>query len=100
MAMKELQPARELAERLPREELPQFLGELETIRVIATARLASPMIEQRDELLEVPEAAARLSCSTDYLYRNSKRLPFVRRLGRKLLFSSAGLDAYLKRRQR
>jgi excisionase family DNA binding protein len=88
------------ANQIPREELPILIGELEQVRCIAFARLTSPAAEVRhDELLDVKEAAARLNCSDAYLYRNHKKLPFTRRdrVGRKLLFSSAGLDLYLKR---
>jgi hypothetical protein len=94
----ELQPALDLATTLARSDLPSFLGAVEEIRVVALARLASPPVEARlDQLLDVPQAAARLNVSENYLYRNSRRLPFTRRVGRKLLFSSSGLDLYLKK---
>jgi excisionase family DNA binding protein len=94
----ELQPALALARELDAADLPSFLGELETVRVIALQRLASPVIPAPpDALIEVPEAAHRLGVSPDYLYRNHKRLPFTRREGRKLLFSSNALDLYLKK---
>jgi excisionase family DNA binding protein len=89
------------ARTLPAEDLPEFLGELEHVRVVALARIAAPVVQARpdDELLDVAQTARRMNCSRDYLYRNHKRLPFTRpdRVGRKLLFSSAGLDSYLKR---
>jgi excisionase family DNA binding protein len=95
----ELQPALALAKTLPPSDLPSFLGAVEEIRVTATARLASPPVAPvEDKLLTVKEAATRLHCSPDYLYRNHKKLPFTRtdKVGAKLLFSSAGLDAYLR----
>jgi excisionase family DNA binding protein len=92
-----LQPALELAKTLPADELPRLAAELEEIRVTILARLTSPAVQAPNENLEVPEAAHRLGVSPDYLYRNSKKFPFTRRIGRKLLFSSAGLDSYLKR---
>jgi excisionase family DNA binding protein len=82
---------------LPANELPAFLGELEEIRVTALGRFATPYVETRDELLDVEQAAGRLNVSQNYLYRHSRRLPFTRRVGRKLLFSSSGLDLYLKK---
>jgi excisionase family DNA binding protein len=95
---RELEPVLDLTRTLAPAELPAFLGELEQIRVTALARITTPPVEARpDELLEVPEAAHRLGVSPDYLYRHSKRFPFTRRTGRKLLFSSAGLDAYLRK---
>jgi hypothetical protein len=92
----ELQPALEQARTLPAEQLAAFLGELETVRITALARITTPAVEpNQDVLLDVRETAKRLHCSQDYLYRHSRRLPFARRVGRKLLFSSNGLDSYL-----
>jgi predicted DNA-binding transcriptional regulator AlpA len=80
-------------------ELPRLLGDLEEIRAVAIARLSSPAIETRpDELLDVEQAAARLHVSQAYLYRSARRFPFARRIGRKLLFSSVGIDKYLSKR--
>jgi excisionase family DNA binding protein len=94
----ELQGVLAQARTLEPEELPRLLGELEEVRATALARLSAPApAAPPDELLDMPEAAARLSLSAEYLYRNSKRLPFTRRVGRRVLFSSAGIDAYLKR---
>lgn len=55
--------------------------------------------DPEDRLLTVEEAAARLGCSPDYLYRRSKHLPFAVRLGRGLRFSSSGIDTYIKQRR-
>jgi excisionase family DNA binding protein len=97
----ELQSALELARTLGFEELPRLLGDLEEIRTTALTRVALPTKwkpEPPDELLNVAEAAARLNCSKQFLYRNANRLPFTRRnaVGRSLRFSAAALDAYLK----
>jgi excisionase family DNA binding protein len=60
------------------------------------ATLTTPTVEAKEDcLLDVSEAAKRMHCSRDYLYRHSHRLPFARRVGRKLLFSSNALDLYL-----
>lgn len=94
----ELQAALDIARTLPSDELPFFLGELETVRTTALARLASPAVEAReDKLLDVSQTAARMNVSENYLYRHSRRFPFTRRQGRKLLFSSVGLDSFLKK---
>jgi excisionase family DNA binding protein len=94
----ELQPALDQARQLPAEELPRLLADLEEVRVTALARLTSPTLESRpDELLSVEETARRMNVSKDYLYHHHKRFPFVRHVGRKLLFSAAGLDTYLKK---
>lgn len=96
----ELEAALGLARRLPPEELPALIGALAEVSAVATARLAAPAVaDAPDTLLEVPEAAARLGISPDYLYRHSKKFPFTRRMGRKLLFSSVGVETYLKREQ-
>jgi hypothetical protein len=97
----ELKSAFDLARNLAPEELPELLGELEQVRAVALARLLTRTDEARpDELLDVTEAAARLHVSKPYLYKNSSRFKFSRRIGRKLLFSSAGLDSYLRKQSR
>ncbi|HLV86631.1 MAG TPA: hypothetical protein VKV39_06605 [Candidatus Sulfotelmatobacter sp.] len=88
----------ETARTLPSEQLPRFLGDLEEIRATAQARLAAPpVLQPRDELLDVAGAAERLGVSADYLYRNHAKLPFTRRMGRSLLFSSLGIDDYIRK---
>jgi len=92
-----LESAVVLAKTLAPEELPRLLGDLEEIRVTALARFASPVTETRpDELLSVEQASKRMGVSRGYLYRHHRQLNFSRRAGRKLLFSSVGLDSYLK----
>lgn len=91
----------DLARMLPADELPRLLGDLEEVRCIALTRLSTPAIASTpDELLEVPEAAARLSVSPNYLYRHSRHYPFTRREGRKLLFSAKGIEQYISRKAR
>jgi excisionase family DNA binding protein len=88
-----------LARSLPREELPRLLGDLAEISATASARLSSAVVESRpDELLDVEETARRMGVSKDYLYRHQRKFPFARRIGRKLLFSSSGLDKFIARR--
>jgi len=97
----ELQIVLDSLERMERDQLPQLLGELETIRATALMKMSAPSsLPERDELLSIEAAADRMGVSTDYLYRNSKRLPFTRRMGRKLLFSSVGIDSYISRSRR
>ena len=94
----ELESALTAARTLPPEELPRLLGDLEELRATALARLTTPAAAQRpDELLTVEQAAERLGLSVDYLYRNHSRLPFARRMGRTLRFSSLGIDEYIRR---
>jgi hypothetical protein len=84
---------------LPPGELPRFLGELEEIKYTAMARLVVPVpvhSQEADRLLSVDEASLRLGVSKDYLYRHGAVLPFTRRMGRKLLFSSLGIEKHIK----
>jgi len=100
MVVDNLEAVLRLADTLPREQLPNFLGELEKARAIALMRLIAPDSErQTDQLLDVREAANRLSMSAAYLYRSHRKFPFVRRMGRSLRFSSAGIDRYLAQRR-
>jgi excisionase family DNA binding protein len=97
----DLQSALAAARALSPDELPELLGELEQVRCTAMARLSVPAPRQTspDELLDVQEASRRLGVSAGYLYRHHRKLPFTRRVGRKLLFSSLGVGEYLRRRQ-
>ena len=85
------------ARSLPAEELPRLVGDLEEIKCIALGRLTTPVAQHPpDELLGIEEAARRLGVSVGYLYRHHRRLPFTRRMGRRLLFSANGIQAYLR----
>jgi len=95
-----LKSALAAARELPADELPSFLGELETIKAMAWARLASPapISQPHDELLGVTEAARRLGVSQDYLYAHHKDYHFTGRQGRKLLFSAQGIERHIKQK--
>jgi predicted DNA-binding transcriptional regulator AlpA len=94
-----LTPALEDARTLPADKLPRLLGDIEEVRTTALARLSAPAPAPAapDELLTCAQAAERLQCSRDYLYKAD--LPFKRKLGRSLRFSSAGITAYLARQK-
>lgn len=83
---------------LPADELPAFIGELESVKAVAWARLVSPSSapQEHDELLSAEVAAERLGVSKDYLYRHHSQYAFTRKMGRKLLFSAAGLEKYIR----
>ena len=53
-----------------------------------------------DRNLAADEAAGRLGMSKAWLYRHGHELPFAVRLGRRLLFSEHGLEAFVARRRR
>jgi hypothetical protein len=95
----QLEPVLQAARTLPPAELPRLLGDLEEVRAVAYARLstAPAPVQQADELLTVAQAAIKLNCSKDYLYK--ARFPFSRRLGRKLLFSRNGIEDYLRKQK-
>lgn len=83
---------------LPLAELPDFLAELERIKALAWARLQAPIAAPHDELLDISQASRRLGVSRSYLYRHQNKYAFVRRDGRKLLFSALGIDAYIQQK--
>lgn len=86
----------------PVEQLPVLLAALSALAGRLAVRLLT-VPERRqdagvaDENLSVEEAARRLGVSTEYLYRHAKRLPFTRRVGRRLLFSARGLERWNRR---
>jgi hypothetical protein len=82
------------------ERLPRVLGMLAEIQETCRARLSAPTpaAAAPDTLLTCAEAAALLHCSRDTLYRRD--FPFVRRLGRKRLYSSAGIAEFLRKQGR
>jgi len=94
----ELKRGLELAKTLDAAELPALIGQLAEINAVALARIATPAVQARpDESLSVGETAKRMGVSESYLYHHHKKFKFARREGGRLLFSSAGLDAYLRR---
>lgn len=54
---------------------------------------------EEERLLTVPEAAARLATSRDWIYRHAAQLPFTVRNGRQLRFSERGLTRYIQQRR-
>ena len=96
---------RSLVEETPAPELPQLIGELETARAVAWARLTAPAADKQSDVsgqgarnLDITEAAARLGISKDWLYRHASELPFALRIGRRLVFDSVALERWNRRR--
>jgi hypothetical protein len=87
------------AQSVPVETVPAFLGKLETIKITALARLLAPAtaVRPEDQLIDVDAAAARLSVSPGYLYRHHEEFQFTRRIGKRLLFSSSGIETYISK---
>ena len=83
----------------PVDRLPRVLGMLAEIQETCRARLRAPaQPAPADELLTVQQAADRLQVSHAYLYKNTS-LPFRRKLGRSLRFSSTGIAEYLQKQK-
>ncbi len=83
-----------LAATLPPDRLPELLGELETIRITALARIQPAKDE--DRTIDAQAAADELGIARSTFYRNHKRkaYPFVSPEGGKLTASLAGLRRY------
>lgn len=86
------------AANLPAEQIPAMLARLAALQGALAARLlmngngTGHQSAHEDRLLDVAQAAERLSMSKNFLYRNSKTLPFAVRKGRMLRFSEVVLD--------
>jgi excisionase family DNA binding protein len=96
----ELDAVLKIARSTNAEDLPRFLGDLETVRAVAWQRLSTPtprVQQSTEEMVDVHEAARRLGVSTKYLYTNQSRFHFTRHLGRRVLFSATDLNAYIRR---
>jgi hypothetical protein len=93
----ELEAVLRLSRTIPTSELPRLLSEIEFVRATVSLRMLETRPAPEDRLLNVKQAAKRLHCSKQYLYQHSRTFSFVRRIGKKLLFSSNGLDLYLKK---
>lgn len=94
----EIQHVLRFAEDLPPEQLPRLLGEIEEVRCTAMARLSAIAVAHPanpDHLISVADAAQLLGVSKDTLYRQHDHFPFTRRMGRRLLFSSHGIEDYI-----
>ncbi len=86
-------------------DAPTLLGELERLKAMIWARMMHPSPNHQggpanesepDQLLTPQEAARILGVTPRWLYRHAKRLPFTKRISRKVLrFSEAGLRRWL-----
>ena len=94
-------------EELPLEEIPALMIKLAAVQSSLSARLlGQPALDRGNgnfnvgQLLNVTEAARQLNVSTQWLYRNAKKLPFAMKLGQKQLrFSASGIEKYLRTRR-
>jgi predicted DNA-binding transcriptional regulator AlpA len=71
---------------------------LSDLRALIKSELAAGIDARMgpDRLIDIAEAAKILSISEDYLYHNRKTLPFVKKLGPKMLrFSLNGIQKWI-----
>ena len=82
------------------EKIAPMMAQMAAIQLSLATRLVAEGTERpqadTDNLLTVEEAAAKLKCSEDWLYRRAKRLSFAVRVGRNLRFSERGIEAAIR----
>ena len=97
---------RAIVEHVPRDDVPDLIGELARAQAILTACSSHPPAlpaspsgsGKRDRLLDVNEAAQRLSVNVRWLY-DHKDLPFRLKLpGGLVRFSERGLERWISTR--
>jgi excisionase family DNA binding protein len=82
-----------------------LVGALEALKfevwTAATTNHEAPAPGPSSRALAVEAVVERTGMSKDWLYREARagRLPFARRLGRRVVFDEAGLDRWLARRR-
>jgi len=70
------------------------------LAAVASNRGSGESAPAQDRTLTVDEAAAMIGVGRRFVYRNAKRLPFVKRLSaKKLICSEAGLTRWLASRK-
>jgi hypothetical protein len=89
----------------PPDELLGILGVLAQAQAMALARLKAPCPGEDESRrpegnISVREAASTLGVSKSYLYKNAEALPFVLRIGRRVVCSRVGLQKWQRARQR
>jgi hypothetical protein len=93
-----------LARTTPVGDLPALLGALEAVKAEVWCRLASPppspaISRPPDENVSVEEAGRRLGISDRWIYKHADRLPFVRKIGRRVLCSARALAEWNDRQR-
>ena len=84
-----------------RGQIPALLTQLGALQASMAARLMAKEVGNfcaAETLLTVAEAAERLGVSEDWLYRRTKTLPFVLRVGRHVRYSASAIDRYIRNR--
>jgi hypothetical protein len=83
------------------DQIAPVMAQMAAIQLSLATRLLAQGTEPAqddgsDSLLSVQEAALRLKCSEDWLYKRAKNLPFTVRMGRNLRFSGRGIDSAIR----
>ncbi len=84
-------------------DLPALAGKLREAELLTEMRLRENPSKDDQKPVEVDgkisaaEAARRLGISKAYIYKNAATLPFVARIGRRVVVSVRGLERYQKR---
>jgi predicted DNA-binding transcriptional regulator AlpA len=69
---------------------------LDAFRQMVREEIAAALKGSKDDrLLAVAEVCETLNCTEAWLYHNTKKLPFVRKVGGMLRFSSNGLQRWI-----
>lgn len=89
-------------DELEEQKIPFLMTQLATVQTNLACRMirsiSSSQKSGEDRILTLDEAAERLNVSRSWLYRRSKRLPFVVRTGRKVGFSERGLQEFIRKK--
>jgi predicted DNA-binding transcriptional regulator AlpA len=94
----------QLADQVEQLDVAEVLGRLEVLRVqlwTSATTPAPPAAPAPGRAIDIEAVKARTGMSLDWLYRQARkgRLPFARRLGRRVTFDAAGLERWLERRR-
>src|SRR5262249_32295754 len=96
---------RALADRVADLDPAELVGQLEALKfsvwTAATTHAPAPPPAGSSRGLGVAAVVERTGMSRDWLYREARngRLPFARRLGRRIVFDEAELERWLTRRR-
>jgi hypothetical protein len=92
---------RALADRVDDLDPARVAGELEALKFTIWMRTLTVPVPaaEKDTLLTAADVHRQTQLSVAWLYRHADGLPFTRRVGRKVLFSSAGLAKWLAARR-
>ena len=88
-------------DELEEQKIPLLMTQLATVQTNLTCRMIRSISSSHtgeDRILTLNKAAERLNVSRSWMYRRSKRLPFVVRTGRKVGFSERGLQEFIRKK--